>query len=96
MEEPVFKPRNRMEPYIFADTSRKTGMLSSTLVSKEKGTRQVSETSLSFWTHKHLALEFYSFELINDLFSQDKINTEYRKSPALKNLPVSQSCPIFC
>lgn len=44
-----------------------------------------------------LALEFDSFESMNELFSQDKRNTDYNTdgSPALKNLPLPQLVAPF-
>lgn len=44
-----------------------------------------------------LALEFDSFESMNELFSQDKRNTDYRRKPCLKELAsATVSCPISC
>lgn len=62
-------------PYLLAEASGEIRMLSSTLGGKEKGAEWVPNTAFGFQAHKHLALEFYSFESVNDLFSQDKINS---------------------
>lgn len=75
---------------VFDEASGETRMSCCTAVGKEKETGQVSKTSFPQlpgpWTFATRILCFG----INEWFSQDRINTEYRKSLALKNVPVSQ------